>query len=182
MAASKQLADLITWFRALLAPLLIALGLTAGTDALPAVVWFLIADWTLDSLDGPLARRSGLVRHTWVGDHDLEIDMFFSAGLLGYMAASGLVGWQLTAIYLLIWLVVFWRLGIIHVLGVIFQAPIYGWFLYAAIRDLPQIALWLLGWIVAAIIVTWPKTHKVIIPRFLSQVRDLFTSSERPSE
>lgn len=182
MAASKQLADLITWFRALLAPLLILLGLTAGTDALPAAVWLLIANWTLDSLDGPLARRGDLSRHTWVGDHDLEIDMLFSAGLLGYMAASGLVGWQITLIYLLIWLVIFWRLGIVHVLGIIFQAPIYGWFLYVSIRDLPQSALWLVGWIVAAIIVTWPKTPKVIIPRFLNQVRDLFTSSERSSE
>jgi phosphatidylglycerophosphate synthase len=182
MAASKQLADLITWFRALMAPLLVILGLTAGNKALPAAVWLLIANWTLDSLDGPLARRSGTIRHTWVGDHDLEIDMLFSAGLLGYMVAAGLVGWQLTLIYVLIWLVVFWRLGIIHVLGVIFQAPIYGWFLYESIRELPQSALWMVGWIAAAIIVTWPKTPKVIIPQFLRQVRDLLTSTKRSPE
>lgn len=182
MATSKQLADLITWFRALLAPLLIVLGLAAGTDALPVAIWLLIANWTLDSVDGPLARRGDLGRRTWVGDHDLEIDMLFSAGLLGYMVASGLVSWQLTVIYLLIWLVVFWRLGIIHVLGILFQTPIYGWFLYVAIRNIPQSALWLVGWIVVAIIVTWPKTPKVILPRFFSQVRDLFTSPERPSD
>lgn len=182
MTTSKQLADLITWFRALLALLLIVLGLTVGHHALSAVVWLLIANWTLDSLDGPLARRGSAIHHTWVGDHDLEIDMLFSAGLLGYMAASGLVGWQITLIYLLIWLIVFWRLGIVHVLGIIFQAPIYGWFLYVAVRDLPQSALWLIGWIVAAIIVTWPKTPKVIIPRFLSQMRDLFTSPNRSAK
>lgn len=182
MTASKQLADLITWFRALLALLLVILGLAAGMATLPVAVWLLIANWTLDSLDGPLARRSDTIHHTWVGDHDLEIDMLFSAGLLGYMAAADLVSWQLTLIYVLIWLVVFWRLGIIHVLGVIFQAPIYGWFLYASIRALPQSALWLFSWIVAAIIVTWPKTHRVIIPQFLRQARDLFTPTKRSSE
>ena len=179
MAASKQLADLITWFRALLATLLILLGLMAGQDALPLATWLLIANWTLDSIDGPLARRGDSAYQSWIGDHDLEIDMLFSAGLLGYMVASGLVGWPITAAYALIWLVVFWRQGIPHVLGVLFQAPIYGWFLYVAIRGVPQAALWLLGWIVAAIIVTWPKTPKVIIPRFLRQFRDLFISSEK---
>ncbi len=34
----KQLADIITWARALLAPLFILLGFTYGPDALPAVV------------------------------------------------------------------------------------------------------------------------------------------------
>lgn len=182
MAASKQLADIITWFRALMAPLLIALGLTAGTDALPLAIWLLIANWTLDSLDGPLARRSDSAHHTWIGDHDLEIDMLFSAGLLGYMVASGLVSWEITAIYAFLWLLVYWRLGLLHVLGVLFQAPIYGWFLYVAIRGVPRAALWLVGWIAAAVIVTWPKTPKIIIPRFLHQVRDLFIAPEKSTE
>jgi hypothetical protein len=182
MAAAKQLADLITWLRALMAPLLIILGLTSGKEALPAATWLLITNWTLDSLDGPLARRGDSVRHTWVGDHDLEIDMFFAAALLGFMAASGLVGMQITAVYLLIWLAIFWRMGIMHALGVLFQAPIYGWFLYVAVRDLPQAALWLFGWMVTAMVVTWPKFPKVIVPRFLGQVRELFVSADRPSD
>ena len=182
MAASKQLADLITWFRALMAPLLIILGLSAGRDALPIATWLLIANWTLDSLDGPLARRTDLSRQSWVGDHDLEIDVLFSAGLLGYMTASALVTWQITVIYLLIWPVVFWRLGIMHRLGILFQAPIYIWFIHVAVRDVPQVALWLLGWIVAATIITWPKAPKVILPRFFGQLRDLFQSPDRPSE
>jgi phosphatidylglycerophosphate synthase len=182
MAASKQLADLITWFRALMAPLLIILGLTAGRDALPIATWLLIANWTLDSLDGPLARRTDFSRQSWVGDHDLEIDVLFSAGLLGYMTASALVTWQITVIYLLFWPVVFGRLGIMQILGILFQARIYICFIHVAVRDVPQAALWLLGWIVAATIITWPKAPKVILPRFFGQLRDLFQSPDRPSE
>ncbi len=51
----------------------------------------MIANWTGDLLDGRIARRSRMVDHTWIGDHDLEVDMAVSTGLLVYMQQSGFV-------------------------------------------------------------------------------------------
>jgi hypothetical protein len=60
--------------------------------------------------------------------------------------------------------------------------PIYALFIVVAIREIPQTGLWLLIWVAAAIIVTWPKFPKVIIPEFIEDVRDLFTKGERESD
>ena len=62
MALTKQLADLITIGRALLFVVYIWLGISHGAEALPLTVVLLIANWTADSIDGPLARRSRVTR------------------------------------------------------------------------------------------------------------------------
>ena len=72
---TKQAADFITLSRAVLFPLFIWFGFAFGVDALPAVIWLMIYNWTADSIDGPLSRRSGVETRTWIGDHDLVIDM-----------------------------------------------------------------------------------------------------------
>jgi hypothetical protein len=145
-------------------------------------VILLIANWTADSVDGVLARRSRVQYRTWIGDHDIEIDMLISIGTLAYMALAGFLLWQVAAIYLLVWLFVFWRFGVPHVMGVFFQLPIYALFIVVAIREIPQTGLWLLAWVAAAIIVTWPKFPKVIIPEFIGDVRNLFAKGERESD
>lgn len=182
MLAAKQVADLITWARALIAISLPVIGYLRGVASLQLAVILLIFNWTADSVDGVLARRSRVQYRSWIGDHDLEIDMLISFGTLAYLVITGLVTWQIAAIYVLLWLFIFWRSGVPHVLGVIFQAPIYAVFMILAIRELPQTGLWLLIWIVAAIVITWPKFPKVIIPDFLGDVRDLFSRNNQDSE
>ena len=147
MLAAKQVADIITWARTLLAVALPVLGITQGEKSLNTAVILLIINWTADSLDGVLARRSRKQYRTWIGDHDLEIDMLIAAGSLIYLVAAGLLAWQIAAAYSLIWLVVFWRFGVPHVLGVLFQAPIYGYFIVRAIVESPQVAIWMVVWI-----------------------------------
>jgi hypothetical protein len=174
MIAAKQVADLITWLRATLILIFPWLGLTRGSDGLTAAVILMIANWSADSIDGPIARRSRIRYQTWIGDHDLEVDMLTSCGLLAYMVASSYIPWQIGAIYLLIWSIIFWRLGLARVLGMLFQAPIYGWFIFIAVFNAPQVSLWLIAWVLLAIIVTWPKFPKVIVPNFLYGMREVF--------
>lgn len=168
---SKRVADLITWSRALLLPLFMWLGFAHGQEALPAVVVLMILNWTGDSVDGVLARRGSAFVHTWIGDHDLEVDMAISGGLLGYLVAADLIAYQAAALYVLLWLLLFWRKGLTRSLGMLFQAPIYGWFIFVVIRDAAPYGLLILAWIAAAILITWPKFPKVIVPGFLAGMR-----------
>src|SRR4030043_2026643 len=112
MLVAKQVADLITLSRGLLAFVLAAMGTFGGRDALPMVAWIMLADWCGDLMDGPIARRSRVYYHTWIGDHDMQIDMTVSAGLLIYLLGAGYVSWWLGALYLLVWALFFLRIGV----------------------------------------------------------------------
>ena len=182
MPVAKQTADIITWARALIALSLPVLGISQGVKSLQMAVILLIINWTADSVDGVLARRSRRQYRSWIGDHDLEVDMLISIGALAYLVVTGLLLWQIAAVYILLWLFIFWRFGVPHVMGVLFQTPIYVLFIIIAIREIPQVALWMIIWIVAAIIVTWPKFHKVIIPEFIGDVRALFIDEQGEQE
>lgn len=176
MLVAKQVADFITVARALLAVFLAWLGFTQGAAGLPVAVWTMIIDWSGDALDGPIARRSRVFYHTWIGDHDLQIDMLVSAGLLVYMLAAGFVEVWVAGVYLLIWLLIFWRWGAASVLGMLFQAPIYGWFVWVALREVPAIGIWLIVWMAFALITTWPKFPKTIVPGFLGSMSEVLKS------
>ena len=171
---SKQLADLITFGRAMLAGLLLWLGLTQRAEALPLVCWLMIADWMGDFLDGPIARRGRTASHSWIGDHDLEVDIAVSFGLLLYLLAAGYVDLRIAAVYLLIWALVFWRWGVPRSLGMLIQAPIYGWFLWVAVREVPQAGGWVVAWILGMIVITWPRFPREVVPVFLSGMREAF--------
>jgi phosphatidylglycerophosphate synthase len=179
MLVAKQVADLLTILRVFLAGVFIWLGFTHGEAALPLAGWLLIASWTSDSLDGPLARRSSVRYRTWVGDHDLEIDMLVAAGLLVYMAAAGIVDQRVAALYLLIWILYFVRVGVPRSLGMLSQAPIYGWFIWTTLRQAPGTGWWLVGWILAMLVITWPKFPNEVIPGFLTGMRDAMVRDER---
>ncbi len=174
MLVAKQLADLITLSRMLLAFGLGWLGVTHGPASLPLAAWLMIANWTGDCLDGPIARRSKVYYHTWIGDHDLETDIIVSLGLLAYLVAARYVDLWLAVAYLLIWAAIFWRWGIPKSLGMLIQAPIYGWFILVAVRDAPTAGGWIVIWITAAIVITWPKFPKEIVPGFLAGMKQVW--------
>lgn len=171
---SKQIADLLTYFRVIVALVLVWLGLEWGEGALPVAIWTMIASWTSDSLDGPLARRSKVQYRTWIGDHDLEVDMLVSVGLVIYMLASGFVSLQATLVYVLIWGIIFWRFGNFRSLGMLFQAPIYAWFILIAMQLAPADGIWMIGWILAALIITWPRFPKEVVPGFIKGMTDVW--------
>ncbi len=170
----KNIADAITFSRLLLSLCLIWLGIKFGVGALPWVVWIMIIAWTGDSLDGAIARHSGTIKQTWVGAHDLQFDMTIAAALLIYLALADSVPLAGTLFYLLVWAVIFWRFGLNSTLGKLFQAPVYGWFIVISIRDAPSSGLWILVWLVVAIILTWPRFPDQVIPEFIDGVAEMW--------
>ena len=172
---AKQIADLITALRGTLFFVFPMLGLFYREQALPWVAALLAADWTGDSIDGPIARRSGVVEQTWIGDHDLEIDMAVSVGLLIYMVLVSFLQPTVGLLYLLLWGLFFWRSGIPRAAGMLFQAPIYGWFIYIAIQHSPAAGWALVAWVLVAILVTWPKFPNEVVPGFIHGFRALLS-------
>lgn len=168
----KYAADLVTFARGILALALIWLGWSQGADGLELAVYLMLIDWSGDILDGMLARHSSSHRQTWIGDHDLEVDITVSAGLLGFMLGAGFVSWQVGAGYLLIWILIFWRWGYIRSLAMLVQAPVYLVFIYIAIREPPQAGWWLVVWILSAVLITWPRFPREVIPGFLENLRN----------
>jgi hypothetical protein len=182
MLTSKQVADIITWSRVLLIPVFIWLGFAFGPDALPAVAVLMVVNLTADSVDGPLARRSPESPQTWIGENELAVDMFVNAGVMGYLTVAGFVPWQATGLFVFLWALVFWWRGGAFALAILFQVPIYVAFIYVLLRDAAVYALVFIGWIAAAIIVSWPRFPKVIIPGFLDGVRDLIHRRRHPRD
>lgn len=179
MLVAKQVADFITATRAVIGFGLVWLGVTQRAEGLRFAIWLLIADWAGDAMDGSLARRSSRQYHTWIGDHDLEVDMVVSAGLLIYMLAAEYVNIWLAIFYLALWGFVFLRYGIPRSLGMLYQAPIYGWFIVVAIRQTPENGYWLLVYILAIIMITWPRFPKEVVPDFLLGFQEVITSRDR---
>lgn len=176
MVATKRIADIVTFGRLGLGIVLVWLGLSGGAQALPLAAWLMILAWTADSLDGPLARRSQVHYATWIGEHDLWVDMAVATGLLVFMLAGGFVDPSVAMVYLLIWALAFWRWGVPRELGEIYQAPIYAWFIYTALISAPSSGWLLIGWILIAVVITWPKFPRVIVPAFLEGMRQMLVS------
>lgn len=173
MLIAKQIADFLTASRSLVALTLAWLGIRRGGSPLPIAVWLLLLAWVTDLFDGPIARRSELPRQTWVGDHDLEIDVLVSLGLLVFMVGIGLVNPLHAMLYILVWALVFLRWGWKRSPAMLFQAPIYGWFIFVAVRDAPAVGCWLVVWILALVVITWPRFPREVVPGFLAGMRDL---------
>ena len=182
MLVAKQVADFFTFIRVLLSPALILIGILEGSEGLPLAIGAMIASWTSDALDGPIARRSRVKYHTWLGDHDLEVDMAVSVGLMTYMLLAGFIDIQVIGVYILLWVLIFWRWGQMRSLGMLFQAPIYGYFIYSSMRIAPLAGSWMIGWIVAVTVITWPRFPREVVPGFLDGMRSVFRAYLRGEE
>jgi hypothetical protein len=174
MLVAKQVADLMTLSRGIMAFLVAGLGLFVGPEALPLVACIMIIGWCFDSLDGPIARRSQVYYHTWIGDHDLQVDMTVSVGLLIFLLGAGFVSWWVGVIYVLAWAIYFLRFGLTPAPGMLFQAPIYFWFIWMTLKGAPGFGALIIVFILAAMIITWPKFPRVMVPGFLAGMRKAF--------
>lgn len=174
MLVAKQVADLITLGRAMLAVLFVGLGMTQGAQGLPWAAWLLLLSWSSDLLDGAVARRSRVYYHTWIGDHDLQVDMAASAGLLVYLTLSGFIPLAACLAYVSAWALAYWRWRSTPALGMLFQAPIYAGLIALALLLATPHGLVMLAWIAAAIYITWPRFPQQVIPGFLQDMRSLW--------
>jgi hypothetical protein len=107
--------------------------------------------------------------------------MLVSVGLMIYMQISGFINGAVVLGYILLWLIIFLSYGNIRSLGMLFQAPIYAWFILIAMRESPTIGVWLIAWIAAAIVISWPRFPNEIVPGFLGGLRDVSNRSRPPS-
>lgn len=178
MILAKQIADLLTFILAFLVIPFILLGMTRGAMGLQAAVWLLLFAWLSDVLDGPIARRSRVKYSSWIGEHDLQADMAVSVGLLVYMLMAGYASWWVGTIYTLLWALILWRWNGCRSLGMLFQAPIYGWFLLVVLLNAPAYGLGMILWLVAIVVATWPRFHKEVVPDFLSGFKEIRNSEE----
>ena len=179
MIVAKQVADFLTVLRVVLAFSYPFIGLTYGADALPLAIWILLTSWVTDALDGPLARRSSRQYHTWIGDNDLGVDMTVSLGLLIYMILSGYVSPLLGVFYMLLWGAYFLRFGIPRSMGMLMQAPIYFFFVWVAMTEMPNPGYLLVVYPFLITAITWPRFPKEIVPGFLEGMKQIWGRNSR---
>lgn len=168
MIVAKQVADLITLSRALLVFFFAWIGLTRGVEALPLAALLLVYSWTSDMLDGPIARRSRIYYHSWIGDHDLEVDMSVAVGVLLYLLAAGYLSLTIGFVYLVVWLLIFWYWGLQRSPGMLFQAPIYAGMIWISLQDAFYFGVIQVFLILAAVVVTWPRFPNEVVPGFIA--------------
>jgi phosphatidylglycerophosphate synthase len=167
MAYAKRLADLLTASRVLLAIVFAWLGLVGARDSLALAGFLLLTSWISDLFDGGLARQSG-AGPTWIGDHDLEADVTVSLGVLIYLVGAGFLQPNYAVVYILFWVLFFWRWGWQRDPAMLFQAPIYLWLMVVAMQYAPQAGWWLIGYVVLVVVVTWPHISGEVVPDFIS--------------
>ena len=171
---AKQLADLITFLRLSLLLILPWLAIIYSGGSLPWAGVILALNWTGDSLDGRLARRSGMPFHTWIGDHDLEVDMSVSLGMLIFLVICGFARTVPVMLYAGSWAVYFRARGVPRSMGMLCQAPVYAWFIGITLREAPLVGWGLIAWILVALVATWPRFPQEVIPDFLAGLRNAF--------
>jgi phosphatidylglycerophosphate synthase len=176
----KEIADLLTGLRLVLAVLLVVIAFTLGGRVLPLAGALIILGWATDTLDGPLARKSGCRRTGWLGKNDIGIDIFLSFSIVIYASASGLLHWSVTAgsiVLLLFATLVFHSYSLI----VTFIGISYVIFLYMALRHCIPVLLAALGWGVVTLFVSWNRI-RTSLPLFFRGFKELFTGSRAEEE
>jgi hypothetical protein len=174
MFDAKWLADLITAVRAALGVVIIWLGITQGEQALPIVIPMMILCWSGDFFDGMLARRSRNPRKTYIGDHDVQIDMFVSVCLALYMLFADLVSVSIGVGYFIIWAVLFWRFGMDHNLLMLAQTPIYLYFVLIGLRDYPSLGYLMMFFVLLVLAFHWQRFSQDVVPNFLKGMKSLW--------
>jgi len=170
MLRSRRFADLLTGMRALIAFSLPWIGYRLGARAVPLVVYLLLFGWISDYFDGVIARQSPGKETSWIGKHDLEVDIAVSGGLLIYLLAADFVSPLIASLYVLFWAFIFIVYGIGKASGSLVQAPVYGRFLWVAGHLAPQAAVWVLVWVVANLVFTWRRFAYEVLPEFFADL------------
>jgi phosphatidylglycerophosphate synthase len=172
MVSTKTLADVLTAARFCLAGFILWLGVKGGAEALSAAAVTLILAWITDVLDGPLARRDPSGRHTWIGDRDLEVDMFVGLAVLSYLTLAGYLTLKAAIGYVGVCAALMWHFRSLHLSWAV-QAPPYAGMIYAALRDAPRYGQMIVGYVALVVIATWPRFPKRVVPQFLEGMRNL---------
>ena len=183
----KMLADGLTAARLLISMVLVTWGLAVGPDGLAVAAMLVLLAWTTDALDGPLARMSGLVGTSWIGRHDLAIDVALAVALLFWMCCGDLIFPVVATIYLGLWAFVLSRYGrLTKPVGAAFQGPIYGWFVVCLLLRGLVLGRLMTLWVLANVGLTWRRLIGTELPQFLDGMwgvaRVLWPRAPHPSD
>lgn len=173
MLTPSTFANFLTGVRAAVAVLLPLLGYLQGASGINSVVYLLVVSWISDYFDGVTARSRPGHRPSWLGAHDLQVDMLVSMGLLLYLVQSGYVSLPLAFVYVLVWMLVFSLYGVDKTKGALLQAPIYLYFVWLAFQDAPRAALLIPAWIVVVLSISWRRFAGQVLPEFFSGLAGL---------
>jgi hypothetical protein len=174
MFDSKLVADVITMMRGALGLVMIWIGMVYGEQALPIVIPMMILCWSGDFFDGMLARHSRHPRPSYIGSHDVQVDLFVSICLGLYITVSGFVSVSIGVLYLIGWILAFWRFGMDRNLIMLAQTPIYLYFVMIGLRDYPTLGFLMVTWVVLATAILWRRFSKEVVPTFIDRMKSLW--------
>jgi phosphatidylglycerophosphate synthase len=167
----KKMADVLTASRFILACIIAFIAWTRPPDAaLGTVVLLILLAWTTDVLDGPLARRAAEPQRSWLGAHDLEVDLSVT---LAMVISLALWGGAHTA--LLVGIVLAGALGWAALRSVapvnLGMGLIDGLFILMAWRMDPTLGWMMIAWIGAAAVLDRARA-RVQVTGFLRNCQD----------
>jgi len=180
MSPVKCLADLLTSLRLLLAFVIAYLGYAAGASALPLVMGLLIISWTTDSLDGFFARKAPEPEHSWLGDHDADVDVCMFLSKLVYLAFSGYIDPMAAWAYVLIagLTVIRYRARARFVI-LCFVVPIGALMIWVAVQEAPVWGWRAVWWCLLAMVLNRDR-FSVLVRQFFADMRSM--RSTKPQE
>ena len=173
----KFIADAITFVRGLLGMWMVFLGLTLGKESMPSIIVLMLLCWTGDYFDGRVARMSSSPRSSWIGDHDIQVDILVSLCVGAYLVLADYVPLIISIFYLTIWVLIFMRSGLNHGLLMLVQAPMYVLLIYFALHEEPDYGKWLLYWLVGLVLLNWKHFISDVVPGFLKDFLDSLQKS-----
>lgn len=158
----NRIPDFFTSLRIILGFILIGSGIVNGAVAIAEDIWLLVASWSTDMVDGRLSRTLKTHGKTWLGRHDVYIDMFVSLAVLAYMTVTAVLPLWIVLVYLLVWGAIFARWGLKEMFAQIFQNPIYLAFVVFTVIAQPAVLPWLLLWAFAAFIFFYKRMFELL--------------------
>lgn len=140
----RALADVATGLRLVIAAYILYAGVKLGADAFAGVAAATLLGWTLDTVDGHLARAASDSQPSWLGVHERYIDtIMVLAGFL-YVTLIGVVPVWVCVAYLVVSALLVFTFRSIAVLTAL-EAPLTAL--------IPILAFWLAplwGWLFVA--------------------------------
>jgi hypothetical protein len=166
----RTLADIATGLRLVIAAYIVYAGLNLGPDSFAGVAAVTLVGWTLDTVDGHLARAATDSQSSWVGKHDRHIDTIMVVAGFLYVTLIGVIPvWVCVAYLMVSALLVLFSRSIAMLTAL--EAPL--------VALIPVLAFWLAplwGWI----FVTWSIVAAILDRRRLGvRLRILWDDLQR---
>jgi hypothetical protein len=165
----KRVPDFLTLSRGVIAVAIFSLGFV-GKSALEAVILLTMIGWTTDIFDGRLARKYNKPT-TWVGEQEFTFDMMMVFSALCYLTMADYVNLWLTLPYVMVAAacIAYFRSKSVTMS---FAFPVVALPLIVATSAAPRAALLYGLWIVAMLLLDWPR-FRGVVREFIANARRL---------